>query len=237
MKSLLAALMVLCALTVDQRAQNSRPEPRVIEVSASAERWITPDEFTFKITLTERIEKKEKITIEQQETALRAELTTLGVDVAKDLSIFDISSAYIRRKKVRDVLGSKDYRLKLRDLKKIARLQEIADRLNIAKLDLIESEHSQITQLRRETKMDAMKAARDKADYLLGSIGQRAGKPVYIKEEPDEVPRPALYARNITSNTYANVSSGVVDTSDDEDSLSFSQIRLRYVIVAKFEIE
>jgi uncharacterized protein YggE len=225
----------LCALTLNHAGQ-TQPEPRVIEVSGSAERWITPDEFTFKITLIERIEKKEKITIEQQETALRSELAALGVDVAKDLSIFDISSTYFRQKKVRDVLGSKDYRLKLRDLNKIARLQEIADRLNVGRLDLIDSEHSEITRLRRETKMDAMKAAKDKADYLLGSIGQRSGKPVYIKEEPDETPRSSY--SNITANTTSNTfrsSSGVLDTSDTE--LSFSQIRLRYVIVAKFEIE
>jgi uncharacterized protein YggE len=235
MKTLIAAVAVLCALALNHAGQTS-PDPRVIEVSGSAERWITPDEFTFKITLIERIEKKEKITIEQQETALRSELAALGVDVAKDLSIFDISSTYFRQKKVRDVLGSKDYRLKLRDLNKIARLQEIADRLNVGRLDLIDSEHSEITRLRRETKMDAMKAAKDKADYLLGSIGQRSGKPVYIKEEPDETPRSSY--SNITANTTSNTfrsSSGVLDTSDTE--LSFSQIRLRYVIVAKFEIE
>ena len=235
MKSFLVALGFICALSINHIAQVAPPEPRVIEVSASAERWITPDEFTFKITLLERIENKQKITIEQQESALRRELSSLGVDVSKDLSIFDISSSYFRQKKVKDVLSSKDYRLKLRDLNRIARLQELADRLNISRLDLIDSEHSQITQLRRETKMDAMKAARDKADYLLGSIGQRAGKPVYIKEEPDEAPRSlgANYSANTTSNIYRV--SGAADTSDD--SLSFSQIRLRFVITAKFEIE
>ena len=150
----------------------------MIEVSGSAERWITPDEFTFKITLFERMVNKQKLTMEQQETDLRKELLALGVDVAKDLSVFDLTSTYFRQKKVRDVLSSKDYRLKLRDLNKIAKLQDLADRLNVSKLDLIDTEHSEITKLRRETKMDAMKAARDKADYLLGSIGQRAGKPI-----------------------------------------------------------
>jgi uncharacterized protein YggE len=85
--------------------------------------------------------------------------------------------------------------------------------------------------------MDAMKAAKDKADYLLGAIGQRAGKPVYIKEEPDETPRNQYsYANNVTSNSTSNISSSTGSSSSD-DSLSFSQIRLRYVIVAKFEIE
>src|SRR5215510_13806916 len=108
-----------------------KPERRMIEVTGSAERLITPDIFTFKITLNERIENKQKVTIEQQEAALRDELTKLGVDVAKDLTIFDISSTYFRRKKIKDVLGTKDFRLKIRDLNKIAQLQDLADRLNV----------------------------------------------------------------------------------------------------------
>ena len=236
MKTIFAALTLICASTLTATTQTpAQPERRIIEVSGSAERWITPDEFTFKITLLERIEKKEKITIEEQEAALRTELTALGVDVAKDLSVFDISSTYFRQKRVRDVLGTKDYRLKIRDLVKIARLQELADRLNVSKLDLIDTEHSEITRLRRETKMDAMKAAKDKADYLLGSIGQRAGKPVFIKEEAEGEPR-SPYANYSVNSVSSNIATRSV-SDDDDPSLSFSQIRLRFVIVAKFEIE
>jgi len=238
MQKLIVLLGLFCALATGVMAQATKPETRLIEVSGSAERWVTPDEFTFKITLFERIENKQKITIERQEAALRNELSVLGVDVAKDLSVYDISSTYFRQKKIKDVLSSKDYRLKLRDLNKIARLQDIADKLNVSKLELEDSEHSEITRLRRETKMDAIKAARDKADYLLGAIGQRAGKAFYIQEVPDETPRQNQYqyglSANVTSNTISN--SGR-DRSVQDDSLSFSQIRLRYVIVAKFEIE
>ena len=234
MKTLFAALSILCVLTLTTAAQ-TQPERRVIEVSGSAERWVTPDEFTFKITLNERMDKKEKITIEQQEAALRRELSALGVDVAKDLSVYDISSTYFRQRKVRDVLGTKDYRLKIRDLKQIAQLQDLADRINVGKLELIDTDHSEMTRLRRETKMDAMRAAKDKADYLLGSIGQRTGKPVHIKEE-DETARPS-YAANYNSNSISSNISGRSASSDDDDALSFSQIKLRFVIVAKFEIE
>jgi len=154
MKTVTIALLFISALTVTFYAQE-KTDRRIIEVSGSAERLITPDEFTFKITLNERIENKQKITIEQQEASLRDELSKLGIDVAKDLTIFDISSTYLRQKKVKDVLGTKDYRLKLRDLKKIAQLQDLADRLNVGKLDLIDTESSEITRHRRETKIEA----------------------------------------------------------------------------------
>lgn len=237
MKLIFAVTAVLCALTVGSIAQD-QPERRIIEVSGSAERMITPNEFIFKVTIVERIEKKEKITIEQQEASLRSELQKIGVDATKDLSIYDISSNYIPRKKVRDVLGTKEYRLKVRDITKIAQLIELIDSLNISKLDLIDTDHSEITRLRRETKMDAIRAAKEKADYLLGAIGQRAGKPVYVKEIEEETPRyisSGVLSVNANRSNITAITAGVAQ--DSQDSLSFTQIRLRYVIQAKFEIE
>ena len=229
-------LLFISALNLTFYAQE-KADRRIIEVSGSAERLITPDEFTFKITLNERIENKQKITIEQQEASLRDELSKLGIDVAKDLTIFDISSTYLRQKKVKDVLGTKDYRLKLRDLKKIAQLQDLADRLNVGKLDLIDTESSEITRHRKETKIEAIKAAKAKAEYLLEAVGEHIGKAVYIQEIAEETPRANVYANYSNSNTV-NTSRSVGGSYDaGDDQLSFSQIKLRYVIVAKFEIE
>lgn len=230
MKTLFALAALLCAATVNY--SQTAPEPRVIEVSGSAERLITPDTFTFKITVIERMDKKEKQTIEMQEASLRTELQKIGIDASKDLSVFDISAAYNPRKKVRDTMGSKDYRLKIRDINKIAPLITAIDTLNLGRLDLIDTEHSEITRLRRETKMDAIKAAKEKADYLLGAINERAGKPVWVKEVEEENRRP------ISGGVLSNIT--VADGmaySQGSDPLSFTQIRLRYVIQAKFEIE
>lgn len=236
MKFLTALALSLCAVSFVFAQPVA--EPRVIEVSGSAERLITPDEFTFKITIAERLDKKDKITIEQQETSLRTGLQKIGIDAVKDLTVFDVSSTYIPRKKVRDVLGTKDYRLKVRDINKIAPLVELVDRINISKLDLINTEHSEITRFRREVKMDAIKAAKEKADYLLGAIGVRAGKPVYVKEV-EEATGYTISGLNSNSNSiYSNnVRVSTRDSDDDDDALSFAPIRLRFVIQAKFEIE
>lgn len=207
----------------------------MIEVSGSAETLITPNEFTFKVTILERMEKKEKLTIETQEASLRSELSRIGLDPAKDLSVFDISSRYIPQKKVRDVLGSKDYSLKVRDISKIAPLIELIDRLNISKLDLIDTTHSELTRFRRETKMEAMKAAKEKAIYLLSAIHEKVGKPVFVKEI--EAPRYVSggVLNSNSSNTF-RYNSGTT-AADTDSALSFQQIKLRFVILAKFEIE
>jgi len=234
-QSFLAIALVLFSLTAVFAQTN--PEKRVIEVTGSAETMITPNEFTFKITLFERIENKQKLTIEMQEAKLKEELTNLGVDVQKDLTIFDLTSVYISRKKTKDTLGSKDYRLKLRDLAKIEKLQEIADRLNISSLDLIESTHSELTTFRKETKMEAIRAAKAKAEYMLGAIGEKVGKAVFIQEVPEEnEPRPFGYT-NLAVNSNATSNGITANSQDSTSTLTFSKIKLRYAVVARFEIE
>ncbi|HMS43014.1 MAG TPA: SIMPL domain-containing protein [Pyrinomonadaceae bacterium] len=212
-------------------------ERRVIEVTGSAEMLVTPNEFTFKITLLERIEDKKKITIETQEANLKSELGKIGVDVAKDLTVFDLTSVYISQKKTKDTLGSKDYRLKLKDLEQIGRLQEIADRLNISRLDLVEATHSELPRFRRETKIEATKAAKNKAEYMLGAIGERIGKAVFIKEiENDEDDG---YQSNLRSNNNlsSNSNTFVIDGQESSNKLGFSKIKIRYEVLARFEIE
>ena len=237
MKKYLAVFAVLVAVSGVFAQTQPVSERRVIEVSGSAEQWITPDTFTFKITVIERMEKKEKVTIEQQEALLRSELSKIGIDPAKSLSVYDINSTYFPYKKVRDVLSRKDYRLKLTNIKHISPLVDLIDRLNIGRLSLEDTEHSEITRFREETKIEAIKAAKHKAAYLLSAIGERPGKAVYVKEIPEEAQRVTISGVNSNTFAYSNtVRSSTSDDSGDVD-LSFSQIRLRYVIGAKFEIE
>jgi uncharacterized protein YggE len=248
MKNIKLILAVFCLFTAfTQIFAQEKTERRIIEVTGSAETLIMPNEFTFKITLLERIENKQKITIEQQESKLKSELSSIGIDVEKDLSIFDISSNYNSYKKVKDTLGSKDYRLKLKDLEKIGKLQEIADRLNINRLDLIEATHSELTTYRKETKIEAIKAAKAKAEYLLGAIGEKVGKPVYIVEVNENGNNNMLISS--LTNSVVGLTTGVIggvqlnaiveaaENKGQNVNLSFVKIKIRYEILAKFEIQ
>jgi uncharacterized protein YggE len=235
--SILPALIFVLILFSTAAAQTNTDQRRVIEVTGSAEMLIMPNEFTFKIVLTERIENKQKLTIEMQEANLKKELAALGVDVAKDLTIYDMTSVYISRKKTRDTLGSKVYSLKLRDLAKIEQLQEIADRLNIAGLDLTDSTHSELTTFRRETKIEAVKAAKMKAQYMLGAIGENIGQAVFVQEISDDDSDNRLQS-NIRSNSNV-ISTGFLGSTnlDSLSALSFSKIKIRFSVLARFEIK
>ena len=231
---------ILFAILASSAAGQTVPptEKRVIEVTGSAEALITPNEFTFKITLVERVDGKKKITIEDQEEALKRELAAIGVEVQKDLTVFDLTSVYVRQRRLKDTLASKDYRLKIRDLDKVGKLQDVADRNNISRLDLIDSTHTELIRFRKETKMEAIRAAKMKAEYLLGAIGERVGKPVFVREV-DEENNSGFYRANanISSNSQSNVFVQDGQSTPSTNSLNISQIKLRFEIFARFEIE
>lgn len=235
----LYAIALFAILAITASAQTPAADNRrIIEVTGSAERLITPNEFTFKITLLERVENKKKITIEEQEETLKRELAAIGIDVQKDLTIYDLTSVYVRQRRMRDTMAAKDYRLKVHDIEKVGKLQDLADRINVSQLDLVESTHTDMTQLRKEIKIQALQAARAKAEYLMGAVNERVGKTLLVRESEDSVSNPSALRRNQT-NISSNITTYGTTTDDVQMSttLNISQIRLRAEIFARFEIE
>lgn len=235
MKAIITTTILIGVLTLTLFGQNIVDALRGIEVTGTAERMVIPDELTFRIRLAERMGSRGKITIEQQEAQLRTELEKIGVDLAKDLSIYDISARYVRQRRLKDVLASQDYRLIIRDLNKVAPLQDLADRINVSNLDLVVAENSRIDDIRKELRIEAIKAAKTKAEYLMLAIGGKVGSAIFVKEIDNEVPdisdsmpRGYMYS--------ANAAASAANTTYREP-LSFAPEKVRCVILARFEIQ
>lgn len=233
MKAIITSTILIGALTLTLFGQNIVDAIRGIEVAGTAERMVIPDQLTFRITLAERMGNRGKITIEQQEAQLRTELGKIGVDVAKDLSIYDISARYVRQRRLKDVLARQDYRLMIRDLVKVAPLQDIADRINVSSLDLVIAENSRIDDIRRELRIEAIKAAKTKAEYLMSAIGGRVGSAIFVKEIDEEVP----HSFQLFDRYAANAAANVVTRTVFDQPLSFAPEQVRCVIIARFEIQ
>jgi uncharacterized protein len=227
MKKIVLLLLLLSTMNLSAQAEKKAPTERIIEVTGSAEKLITPNEFTFKITLFERVENREKLTIEKQEERLKTELASIGVDVQKDLTIADISSVFTKLRRKKDVVGSKEYQLKMYDLTKIEKLQQVADKLDLNRFDLVEATHSDLLKFRKETKMEAVKAAKSKAEYMLEAIGEAIGKPIFVQEV-------------VYNGDYNSRSNMILPGSDEfkmDDLLNFSKIKLRFSVLVRFEIK
>jgi uncharacterized protein YggE len=233
MKAIITTTILICGLTLTLFGQRIVEAIRGIEVSGTAERMVVPDQLTFRITLAERLGNRGKITIEQQEAQLRTELEKIGVDVAKDLSIYDISARYVRQRRLKDVLARQDYRLVVRDLNKVAPLQDVADRINVSSLDLVIAENTRIDDIRRELRIEAIKAAKAKAEYLMQAIGGKVGSAIFVKEIDNEVPDFEYGDRYMYAANAANASANAAYMPP----LSFAPEKVRCIIIARFEIQ
>ena len=86
----LKTIIVLLLLTTTAAVSGQVDKPKktekpYIEVTGTAENEIIPDEIYIAITIRERHEGKEKITIDKQETDLKEALKSIGIDL-DDLS-------------------------------------------------------------------------------------------------------------------------------------------------------
>jgi uncharacterized protein YggE len=240
MKNIIAAVILLlsCYTTsYSQNQANNTEEKPFIEVTGTAEKEIIPDEIYVGITLRERMVNKEKLTIESQEEKLKNALKEIGIDISKNLSVSDLNADFIRvRWRKKDVIAQKDYTLKVSDATTLGKVFQKLDELDILDARIQKVNHSKMDSIKKSVKIIAIKAAKDKADYLLLAIGEQTGKPLIIKEEETR-----NYQLQQLSNR-SNVSKRFDDLDqlveiDKEDEIQYQKIKVQTTIYVKFGIK
>ncbi len=234
----LFAFFLLTALSLGVAAQNNVLNPLestpYIEVTGDGEMEFVPDEIFISFTLKERFDGKTKITIDQQEKELKQKLQKINFDL-KNLMLADASADYTKIKRnQKDVIASKDFQLKADKVSVLDQVFGILDEVKVFDADIYKTDHSQIEQFRKEVKIMAMKAAREKAAYLLEAIGEKVGKSLYIQEREMYEPEMMPMLRGV-----ANVSMKMQDAAGVEElpELSFKKMKLKYKIFARFAIQ
>lgn len=179
-KSLIAIALLFSGYTI--HAQPVAEEKPFIEVSGTASLEIAPDEIYVDIIIEERYDGKEKLPVDIQEQKLKAVLSELQVDI-KDLALSAANAEYVRVKKVgKDVLTKKNYKLKLTDALTVGKLFEQLDKIDLTNAYISIMNHSKMDSLKKEIRIKAIKAAKEKADYLLAAIDAKKGQPLLVQE-------------------------------------------------------
>ncbi|WP_158825599.1 SIMPL domain-containing protein [Mucilaginibacter lacusdianchii] len=223
---MLAALLTFTfaafAQTVDLR--------RKIEVTGSADQEVTPDILYVSISLKEYMNGKNKVDISTLERQLQKAVTEAGIP-KDDFTINNISSYnyVIEKKKNPDFLASKQYRIKLHDLNSINIILSKVDDKGIQATNIDSYEYSKMSELRRDLKIKALQAAREKATYLLSSIGEKLGGAIEIQDIDNEPVVQPMY-RNMTFKA------GAMAEDAAQSDIDFKKIKLNYQVRAVFEI-
>ncbi len=230
--SILLMIFVLIIGTVNSQDNNME---RYIEVTGSAELEIQPDEIRFIIGIKEywkeEFEKKTdfedyktKVAISGIEKNLLSGLAKVGIN-KNDIFIKEVGNYW--RYMGKEFLISKQLELVLHDFKKV---NEIINAVKIKGIDYMrlgELKNKEITEYRKQVKIQALKAAKDKAEYLLSGIDKEIGDIISIVE---------LNNDNNYFQPQARASNMIMSTSGDSEVDNIRKIKLRYEIRAKFEI-
>lgn len=234
-KHLLTLLFLLnTIITFGQNTTTKPQELPYIEVTGTAEKEVIPDEIYISIVIREKYENRVKVTIENQEENLKAAILSIGID-GTNLSLSDANADYVKVKWQRkDVLTKKDFLLKVTNATSVGQVFQKLDELQINDAYISKVSHSKIDSLRKVVKILAIKAAKEKADYLLNEIGEQTGKPLIVTEGTITNNLPQLNA-NMVANTFSGVDSRYAPSPKFE--IEFQKIKLSASIYVKFAIK
>ncbi len=231
MKKLPFLLIILISpILFAQIGQKNFIDQPYIEVTGKFEKEILPNEIYVTIILNEN-DKKGKNDVEKQEQELIQALQSLGINVDKQLTIQDFDGSYQKYFLHANTVNKiKKYQLLIESGKKLGEVYQVLSKLDISTIKIDKISHSDIEKYQRETKLNALQAAKEKAQEYARAIDQEIGKAIFIQEYP--------------STDYSNLLEGVangiqVRGYDSEQShkiydLQFQPIKLTATIQTKF---
>jgi uncharacterized protein len=224
-------------------AQNSTTAPRSISVVGSAEIEIVPDEIYVSVTLREFTKDKKKYTIEELEKAFVNFVEKETGVTRKEIKMDNMDATVIAlKRKSKDAVLQNTYEIKYSKPAQVNTLFAAMDSLNISNAYVVRYSHSKMDEYKKQIKINAMKAAKEKATYMLEAIGSQCGKPLEVHETTGyvtvdgESQYPQI--RNVMQK-YSNsssVSGLYYDEDKTETTIGGKTIKLRYEVNCTFEI-
>lgn len=109
-------------------------------------------------------------------------LVELNIPSSK-LTLADYNSSIltVKRKEI-GFKQSKQFTLILETAKQVSELFEKLFNANIKEADVFKIDHTDIVKFNKEVRIDAIKAAKDKAEYITNAVGNKIDKPLEIIE-------------------------------------------------------
>jgi len=236
MKHLLSVIVMILTISFSfsQNGEKNFIDQPYIEVTGQIETEIIPNEIYLNIILNEN-DKKGKISIEKQENQMINTLKSLKIDLDKNFSILDFNGYYKRKFLANDaVTKTKHYQLIVNDGETLGKVYQSLDSIDISNISITKTSHSDIEKIRRETKIKALKVAKEKATDYAKAINQTLGKALFIKETQNNV-NTNFYNNNLgmLNEVVVRGYSSEYDKNKIQD-LNFKAITVTATVLAKF---
>lgn len=177
MKKMIFALFLLGLASTYAQTTTEKETP-YIEVVGSAEKEVIPDEFYISISLRERYNGKDKITIEKLESDLKTALRNISINIEKNLSLAETYAHYeeLKKNKGEEFMAGKQFLLKVGDATAIKNVYQQFNTITIEDARISNVVYLKTDSLEKALRIEAIKNAKDKATYTLSAIGEQVGK-------------------------------------------------------------
>lgn len=228
-------IIVFIFLSISNNIYSQEVSRPYIEVTGSAEMTIVPDIIELEVVLGSESESKSSVEAMEKNFFDALEAHKIPKILVSFVSVENPYYWYYWWWEYRHHNNTRTYKINLDcnqyDLSFIKDL----DPENVRSIRITQSKHTKIAEYRMQIKKEAIIAARDKASYLMESIGQKAGKAFEVIEIQEPVNNNYWYGygnQNPTSNCVMSQSSYDVPVAE----ANIPSIKLRFEIKAKFEI-
>jgi len=152
-----------------------------------------------------------------------------------NLTLSDAVADYVPKKfRKDDVVARKGYTLKVTDAEAVRKVFLELDRLQIEEARIQRVSHSKEQEFRKDMRIKAITAAKEKADYLLAAIGEKTGSALSVAEVTGQMPTPRAGVNRLMAIETIGHASSV--SSYEPLGVNFSRIHIRAEVVCVFAI-
>ena len=219
-------------------AQERAPFPRTITVNGSAEMEIVPDEIYVQVHLKEYEKKGSgKLTIDKIRQSFLAAVRSLGLpDSSVSVSGYDANNNpwWRKKNKKEELYATITYQVKLRNTAQVDQLVDKLDDNATQNFYISRTTHSRLDEFRRNLKIQAVRAAREKAQYLSDAVNEKVGVAVTINE-PGEYFQP--YYNDMASNRIMKAEMAQATAATEQPQADFKKMKMRYDVTVVFELK
>ena len=232
------SMMLFTLLSFSQSDKN--PYPRTITVTGSAEMEIIPDEIYVQVDLKEYDKKGQgKISVDRIKQDFLNTVKALGIpDSLVSIAGYDGNNWnpwWRKKNKKEELYASISYQIKLKNSKQVDDLVDRLDDNATQNFFIQRTSSSKMEELRKKLKIEAIRAAKEKAAYLAEAIDEKIGVAVTINE-PTEYYIP--YVQNFRMANKAMVAEGMAAGVDTNAAapVDFKKIKLKYDVTVIFAL-
>lgn len=238
MKTLISFLLLIPILGFTQEIDIDKIPKVLTEATYTSE--VVPDEITLSIILAES-DTKGKISIEELEQKFKKVLQSNNIDIAKQLTIINISSDfrdYFLRKK--DILKTKRYLLVVNEAKLAVNILRELEQEEISNVRLSKTEYSKLEELKIELKGKAVLKAKKQAEEMAKALNQSLGNAIFIsdiKTNTYGLPKGQPGTITIRGRNSVGIPRANYEFIEKDLEIEFEKIKVEATVTVYFELK